>query len=519
MLEDQSMTKEKLRKERSKSRRKRSRHQEESSNSEYEEGSEDAYEDLNLPYKRPKPAPFTQRITCFKYHRRAKLPRNTRVYEGNKDLEDHLGIFSVVAKQKEWLMPIWCKMFRQTLGGATQNWFDDLDPKSVDSFEELSHKFLEEFYNKKDMLTTRLKFMEYNQIRMAKDDEEKTGFHTEEGVYYFIHMQKELKNFAATLQRMMEKVLADQRGRNMEIHLEDIEIKRKSKKNLIRDVKETPRKLRRVNIKIDPTMSLFGVKEVKFLRHMVTVEGLRADPERIQAIILSPTPKKQVANISHSQRRRDSDVMSTTKDGDNKFYTTDRKEGIQIHVSYVSRPLQGMEICYTTTEKRVQALIHTTRYLRTIFRKHKVKVIPRKEAEGLVMKKFFGQGEQVEGTPDTKEEGTFTLNKKLQAKSTPTPRAWRLYVGKETIEEGSGLEIILVSLEEKMHSYAIRVKFHASNHVMDYEALLAGLAAYTNQGIKTRPSVEDTSSSKKGKAAGTAPRAEPNYNREASGSN
>ncbi|GKC30068.1 reverse transcriptase domain-containing protein [Tanacetum coccineum] len=35
-----------------------------------------------------------------------------------------------------------------------------------------------------------------------------------------------------------------------------------------------------------------------------------------------------------------------------------------------------------------------------------------------------------------------------------------------------------------MHSYAIRLKFKASNYVMDYEALLAGLAASANQGIK-----------------------------------
>ncbi|GJW54729.1 hypothetical protein Tco_0098814 [Tanacetum coccineum] len=53
---------------------------------------------------------------------------------------------------------------------------------------------------------------EYNQIRMAEEDEEKTGFHTEEGVFCFTHMPKELKNSAATLHRMMEKVLADQRG-------------------------------------------------------------------------------------------------------------------------------------------------------------------------------------------------------------------------------------------------------------------------------------------------------------------
>ncbi|GJU81484.1 reverse transcriptase domain-containing protein [Tanacetum coccineum] len=101
------------------------------------------------PYRRPKPMPFTSRITRFRYHRRAKLPPNVRVYEGNKDPEDHLSIFSAAAEQEEWPMPVWCKMFRQTLSGSARNWFDSLDPKSVDGFEELSSKFLEEFSQQK----------------------------------------------------------------------------------------------------------------------------------------------------------------------------------------------------------------------------------------------------------------------------------------------------------------------------------------------------------------------------------
>ncbi|GKB88372.1 hypothetical protein Tco_0960644 [Tanacetum coccineum] len=150
-LENQSITKEKARKGRSKARGKRFGHQETSSDSEHEKGSEDAYEDLNSSYKRPKPTPFTQRITRFNYHRRVKLPWNIRVYNGNKDLKDHLGILSAAAEQEEWPMSIWCKMFRQTLGGAARNWFDDLDPKSVNNFEELSQKFLENFHSKREL--------------------------------------------------------------------------------------------------------------------------------------------------------------------------------------------------------------------------------------------------------------------------------------------------------------------------------------------------------------------------------
>ncbi|GKB87794.1 reverse transcriptase domain-containing protein [Tanacetum coccineum] len=129
------------------------------------------------------------------------------------------------------------------------------------------------------------------QIRMAENDEEKIGFHTEEGVYYFTHMPKGLKNSAATLQRMMEKVLADQKGQNLEVYLEEIVVKSKSEQSLVQDVKETLRKLKRVNIKIDPNTSSFGVEEGRFLGHVVTKEGVRADPEKVQTIIRSPTPK------------------------------------------------------------------------------------------------------------------------------------------------------------------------------------------------------------------------------------
>ncbi|GJY10120.1 hypothetical protein Tco_0378305 [Tanacetum coccineum] len=106
---------------------------------------------------------------------------------------------------------------------------------------------------------------EYIQIRMAEDDDEKAW--------------------------MIENVLANQRGRNVEIYLEEIVIKSKSKLDLVQDVKETLEKLKRVNIKIEPVMSLFGVKEGRFLGHIVTEEELRTDLGRIHAIILSPTPR------------------------------------------------------------------------------------------------------------------------------------------------------------------------------------------------------------------------------------
>ncbi|GKC92909.1 reverse transcriptase domain-containing protein, partial [Tanacetum coccineum] len=338
---------------------------------------------------------------------------------------------------------------------------------------------------------------EYNQIRMTKDDKEKIGFHTKEGVYYFTHMPKELKNSTATLQRMMEKVLADQRGRNMEIYLEEIVIKSKSELDLVQDVEETLRKLKRVKIKIDPVTSSFGVKEGRFLGHMVTKEGVRADLEKVRVRFEEKegsdwTNEAEEALQRIKRKLNKLQTLVVPKEGEilmlclcHKDETISSvREGIQIPLSYSSRPLQGMEICYTPTEKMVQALIHTTRSLRAIFRKHKVKVVTDGPMEE-ILKLFGKESEEVLRSRRTSiRGGTLNLNKELQEKSTPTPRAWRLYLGKETIKEGSGVGIILVSPEERMHSYASRLKFNTSDHDIDCEALLARLAIFVSKGMK-----------------------------------
>ncbi|GJY92597.1 reverse transcriptase domain-containing protein [Tanacetum coccineum] len=60
------------------------------------------------------------------------------------------------------------------------------------------------------------------------------------------------------------------------------------------------------------------------------------------------------------------------------------REGVQAPISYMSRPLQGMQICYIPMEKMVQALFHTTRSLRTTFRKHKVTVVTHEPMEEIL---------------------------------------------------------------------------------------------------------------------------------------
>ncbi|GJZ69944.1 reverse transcriptase domain-containing protein [Tanacetum coccineum] len=65
----------------------------------------------------------------------------------------------------------------------------------------------------------------YHQIQMAESDEEKTAFHTSQGVYCYTKMPFGLKNADATYQRLVDKAFDSQVGRNIEVYVDDLVIK------------------------------------------------------------------------------------------------------------------------------------------------------------------------------------------------------------------------------------------------------------------------------------------------------
>ncbi|GKD24829.1 hypothetical protein Tco_1231043 [Tanacetum coccineum] len=89
-------------------------------------------EDLRKPFKEVLKCPFTRRIIKFSSlgHR---MPANAKIYDGTGDPEDHMSRFVGIGNQREWPMPVWCRMFQQTLDGKARAWFDKLPPGSIDN--------------------------------------------------------------------------------------------------------------------------------------------------------------------------------------------------------------------------------------------------------------------------------------------------------------------------------------------------------------------------------------------------
>ncbi|GJT09008.1 reverse transcriptase domain-containing protein [Tanacetum coccineum] len=68
----------------------------------------------------------------------------------------------------------------------------------------------------------------YNRIQMLEEDEEKTAFYTNQGIYCYTKMPFGLKNTGATYQRLMDLAFKAQLGWNLESYVDDMVIKSKT---------------------------------------------------------------------------------------------------------------------------------------------------------------------------------------------------------------------------------------------------------------------------------------------------
>ncbi|GJU67921.1 reverse transcriptase domain-containing protein [Tanacetum coccineum] len=92
----------------------------------------------------------------------------------------------------------------------------------------------------------------YHQIKMAEEDEEKTTFITSQRIFYYLKMPFGLKNAGATYQRLVHKAFQKHIGRNLEVYVDDLVIKSRTEKEVIRDIEETFKTLREINMKLNP---------------------------------------------------------------------------------------------------------------------------------------------------------------------------------------------------------------------------------------------------------------------------
>ena len=136
----------------------------------------------------------------------------------------------------------------------------------------------------------------YWQIEVDEDSKQYTAFVTHDGVWEYNRMPFGLANSPSCFMRMIGRVMM---GLTWEIclcYLDDIIIFSSTVAEHFSRLRKVFDRIRAANLTLKPTKCCFGKKEIKFLGHLITENGVSPLPDKIQTIMEVQQPKtvKQV---------------------------------------------------------------------------------------------------------------------------------------------------------------------------------------------------------------------------------
>nr|GEX07213.1 reverse transcriptase domain-containing protein [Tanacetum cinerariifolium] len=304
----------------------------------------------------------------------------------------------------------------------------------------------------------------YHQIQLAATDEEKTAFHTGQGVYCYTKMPFGLKNAGATYQRLMDKAFKSQMGQNIEVYVDDLVVKSHTKAEMVRDIEETFQTLRKINMKLNPKKYLFGLAEGVFLgflsksaekslplfqtlKKCIKKSDFRWTAEAKQSfhqlkqhlsdlpLLAVPKPQEELIMYLSATHGAISAVLMT------------KRETAQTPVYFISRALQGPELNYSPMEKLVLSLVFAAKRLRRYFQAHPIMVItdqpikPRTSIKGQILADFLNE------MPGNASQGVSV--------AVTQKEPWTLFTDGSSCVDGSGAGLILTNPEGVEFTYAL----------------------------------------------------------------
>nr|GEY28255.1 reverse transcriptase domain-containing protein [Tanacetum cinerariifolium] len=343
-----------------------------------------------------------------------------------------------------------------------------------------------------------------------EEDEEKTAFITSQGIFCYSKMPFRLKNTRATYQRLVDKAFQKQIGRNLEVYVDDLVIKSRTEEAVIRDVEETFKTLRKINMKLNPKKCAFGMREGTFLGYKVDADGLRVKVIQwtLDAEKAFKEMKQSIAELPMPTAPKEKEeliiYLTATKEAISAVLMTER-DGKQVPIYFISRALQGPKVNYTPMEKLLLALVSASKRLKRYFQAHTIVVItdqPIKQlmsnpkVTGRPLKWSFELGEHdIQYRPRTSVKGKILADfivERPEDGTTDTPmedreelpNPWILFTDGSSCVDGSGVGLIIMNPKGMEFTYALRFRFNATNNEAEYEALIAGLRIASQMGIQ-----------------------------------
>jgi RNase H-like domain found in reverse transcriptase/Reverse transcriptase (RNA-dependent DNA polymerase)/Retroviral aspartyl protease/Integrase zinc binding domain/Retrotransposon gag protein len=131
----------------------------------------------------------------------------------------------------------------------------------------------------------------YHQIRVRAEDVPKTAFRTRYGHYEFLVMPFGLTNAPAVFMDYMNRIFRPYLDKFVVVFIDDILIYSKSVEEHREHLHSVLRILRDHTLYAKLSKCEFWLKEVKFLGHVVSAEGVAVDPSKVEAVLQWESPK------------------------------------------------------------------------------------------------------------------------------------------------------------------------------------------------------------------------------------
>ena len=130
----------------------------------------------------------------------------------------------------------------------------------------------------------------YWQVEMDEESKEKTAFSTQRGLWQFRVMPFGLCNAPATFERLIEQVLSGLPLQVCLVYLDDILVPGSSFETALHNLELVFNRLRSAGLKLSPKKCSLFCKEVRFLGHIISSNGLAMDPEKVRVVRDWPQP-------------------------------------------------------------------------------------------------------------------------------------------------------------------------------------------------------------------------------------
>lgn len=135
----------------------------------------------------------------------------------------------------------------------------------------------------------------FHQIPIEKDSRHVTSFSTENGFYQWKVLPFGINIAPASFSRMMTIAFSGLPPDQAFIYMDDLIVIGFSENQHINNLENVFKVCRKTNLKLNPEKCEFFKREIIFLGHNCTADGLKPDPKKIEAVKKYPTPNDKDA--------------------------------------------------------------------------------------------------------------------------------------------------------------------------------------------------------------------------------